>query len=160
MAYCETGGIDPRHYLTSIIESLGYWCDKNNVPLQPSHIKGAGAVDRYNRWLERNQAQSASADATFSPKTDTRLHAELAYVELYAAVLATGDSCRARKIAKQAANEVHEGYARCAFRRVIALSDYLHRLHPMLPDVLVLGRGWTTKEVLSVSFKLVNVGTA
>lgn len=154
LAYCEAGGIDPRHFFTSIAESMGYFCEKKRLPLQPAHIKGAGAVDRYNRWLERNQAQSTSADATFAVKQDRRLHAEHAYVEVFAAVLASGNPDGAHKIARSAALEVDARYTRCSQRRVIALSDYLHRLHHALPDMIVLNKGWTTREVLTVSFTI------
>jgi hypothetical protein len=155
LAYCEAGSIDPRHYFTSVVESMGHFCEKRKIPLRPHHITGVGAIKRYNDWLTRNQRQSGSADVFFSPKTDRRLHCELAYVEVYAAALASGSARRAHKIAKSAALSVDDAYARCPLRRVIALSDYLHRLHPNLPDVLVLDRKWTTREVLSVSFTLV-----
>lgn len=154
LAYCESGGIDPQHYFTSVAESMGFFCEQKRIPLSPSHIKGTGAVERYNRWLERNQAQSTSADAIFTPKHDRRLHAEHAYVEVFAAVLASGKPKRAHEIALEAANEVDPRYTRCPLRRVIALSDFLHRLHHSLPDVLVLNKDWTTRDVLTVSFTL------
>lgn len=131
---------------------MGFFCEKNRIPLHPSHVKGKGAVERYNRWLDRNQAQSHSADATFSVKHDTRLHAEHAYVEVCAAMISAGKSADAHKIALSAALEVDRGYTRCVRRRVIALSDFLHRLHHALPDMLVLNKGWTTREVLTVAF--------
>lgn len=152
LAYCESGGIDPRHYFTSVAESMGYFCESKRIPLQPSHVKGKGAVERYNRWLDRNQAQSGSADATFSVKHDRKLHAEHAYVEVFGAVLSADKPDEAHKIALSAALEVDDGYTRCVRRRVIALSEYLHRLHHALPDMLVLNKGWTTREVLTVAF--------
>lgn len=154
LAYCESGSIDPRHYLMSVVESMGHFSQMRRIPLRPAHLRGSGAIERYNRWLEKNQAQSVSADVLFSPKSDRRLHCELAYVEVFAAVLASGKPARAHEIALSAAMSVDARYTRCALRRIIALSDYLHRLHPNLPDVVVLGKGWTTREVLSVSFTL------
>lgn len=154
LAYCESGSIDPRHYFMSVVESMGHFCQMRRIPIRPAHVKGKGAIERYNRWLDKNQAQSVSADATFSPKSDRKLHCELAYVEVFAAVLASGDAGRAHEIARSAALSIDARYTRCALRRVIALSDYLHRLHANLPDVLVLGKGWTTREVLSVSFTI------
>lgn len=155
LAYCESGGIDPRHYFTSVADSMGYFCEKQKIPLIPAHVAGKGAIERYNRWLSRQQAQSNSADALFMPKRDVQMHAELAYVEVFGAMIGAGDTRRAHKIAMEAANEVQAEYTRCPLRRVIALSDYLHRLHHALPDVLVLRKGWTTRAVLCMSFVLV-----
>ena len=84
LAMCEGEGIDPRIYIESIAETMGWWAVNNKMTLQPSHCIGRGAVDRYHRWLSRQHASQHRADIGQGQKADKKLEAERTLVEAYA----------------------------------------------------------------------------
>lgn len=155
LALCEGERIDPRMYIESIAETMGWWACNQKTPmtLQPSHCIGKGAASRYNRWLTREHNRQGRADIGQGMKHDTRLEAERVFIEAYALTAGLPHSER-KRIATDAARSVRPLYIRCAKRRVEVLCEYLHRLHADLPDTLVLRRGWRVRDVFDVAERL------
>lgn len=148
LALCETDGIDPRQFIESVVDTMGWFCATQGKPFVPGHVNGANARERFNKWLARQHAESHRGDTALERRRDLRLEAERVYVEAYALTRGMPHSQR-RALASSAAREIDPSYTRCPHRRVIALSEFLHRQHRDLPDVLALSDGWKMRDVFA-----------
>lgn len=153
LSMCESSGIDPEMFFESIAEGMGWFCHTQGTPFYPSMLSSKGAVTRYNKWLGRRHAEGMNPRQGFIKSTDDRLRAELAYIEVYAVMYEMSPKDRLRA-ARDAARSVVSGYVKCSRRRLIALCEFLHRLHPDLPDVLCLSRGWRLFDVMGTAYAL------
>lgn len=148
---CEDAQIDPRLYVESVVQTVGWFCRKQGLPLLPRQVIGAGAADRYNKWLERARRRVASASASKieSLSRDRIMEGETAYVEIFAVTMGLPAKDRHR-CATLAARQVFPRWRTCPLRRVCALTTHFHQLDSRLPDIIVLDHHWKTADVFTV----------
>lgn len=156
LAWCEMSGVSPRDLIRCHSETVGYMCHANGQRMWPGMLYGDKAADRYDRWLRRQHDLAHTVEAGFSPKTDLGVRAETAYIEVLGAhVLYRGSTREGRQNARKAATQVlGSRYTPCSSRRIIALCDYLHRVHPTLPDSIQITGTWKVSEILKIAFRL------
>lgn len=148
LAMCESDDVDPTVFIESIAATMGWWSMKNRVTIRPQHCRGTGAVERYHRWLKREQKHQGRVVLT--QRRDRRLEAESAFVEVYGMLKGLPAADR-RGAARAAAIRVFSEYEPDRRRRVIALCGYLHRRHHDLPDVIVLRPRWRMRDVFKTA---------
>lgn len=151
MALCEDLRIDPRLYVESIVQTVGWWCSKSQLTLLPRHVYGANAGRRYNEWLDRARQKVASATMTRieSRTRDRNMEAETLYVDIYGAMQSMPHATRHR-FASRSARESFRHWSPCRLRRTCALANHFHQLDATLPDILVLTDSWTTAGIFTV----------
>ena len=155
LALCEGSGVPPRMYLECVADTMGWFCNDRGMEMRANQVFGKNAVDRYHRWLHRKaEREELTPTDAFSRKRDNQLQAESAYIETFATLVLGGVKCKtAKQEAKRAACSVQKDYVRDPKRRMIAICTYLHQLHPVLPDSIVLLPRWSLYEL----FKTVRI---
>jgi hypothetical protein len=144
LGLCDQENIDPRVYLQSVADTLFRFCHERNLRLQPGMLIGPKAAQRYNTWLREKRQRGSRADVGVKQE---RSHA-LVYVQKYADVyVRTKDE----EVAQRVASRVSKGFSPDnTSEYLFAVTQFLHDLHPSLPDVIVLREGWTLGDVLDV----------
>lgn len=155
LAWCEDHGVNPSHYFECFADTMGWYCDTHKQKLHPRMLCSRNAADRYNKWVARKKKQFQSFEAGFSREDDLRLKAEMAFVEVFGALFFSGRKKRI-PLSLQAATSVDADYHYCSRRRVIALCDYLHRIHRDLPDVIMIPERWKMSSVFTVVARLID----
>lgn len=151
LAACEADRVDPRLYLRCLVDTTGYAMQQRRLVLQPAHLCSTKSMERYAAWVTRKRAMSGRSDIGMGRDNDEALLAERRFVHTYAAAEGRPHAKRMRLAKEAARGDGTSSYHPDRKRRLIALCDYLHGLHPDLPDVLVLHDDWRLRHVFRIA---------